>query len=44
VQLLGQVDEMALVGGTRSLWAVGHLYGPGAGTTLNRGAIWRFTP
>jgi hypothetical protein len=41
---LGQVDELALISGTRSMWAIGHLYGPGAGTTLNRGAIWRYNP
>jgi hypothetical protein len=39
---LGQVDETALIPGTRSVWAVGHLYGPGDGTTLNRAAIWRY--
>jgi hypothetical protein len=41
---LGQVDELAVIPGTRSVWAVGHLYGPGDGTTLNRGAIWRYNP
>jgi hypothetical protein len=45
---LGQVDELALIPGTRSLWAIGDLYGPsgeaGGGSILNRGAIWRYNP
>jgi len=41
---LGQVDELARFPATRSMWAIGHLHGPGAGTTLNRGAIWRYNP
>jgi hypothetical protein len=41
---LGQVDELALVPGTRSLWAIGHLYGTGAADPYNRGAIWRYNP
>jgi hypothetical protein len=38
----GNVDEFALIPGTTSVWATGNVYGPGAGTTLNRGAIWRY--
>ncbi len=38
----GNVDDLALIPGTRSVWAVGNVYGPGDGTTLNRGAIWRY--
>jgi len=45
---LGQTDELALIPGTRSLWAIGHVYGPsgeaGGGSVLNRGAIWRYNP
>jgi hypothetical protein len=40
----GNVDELALIGGTRSVWATGNVFGPGDGTTLNRGTIWRYTP
>jgi hypothetical protein len=40
----GNVDELALIPGTRSVWATGNVYGPGAGTTLNRGTIWRYDP
>jgi hypothetical protein len=40
----GQVDELALIPGTRSVWAIGHVYGPGADTILNRGGIWRYNP
>jgi hypothetical protein len=40
----GNVDELALIPGTRSLWAIGNVYGPGDGTVLNRGAIWRYNP
>ncbi len=40
----GNVDELALIPGTRSVWAIGNVYGPGGGTTLNRGAIWRYNP
>ncbi len=39
---LGQVNELALIGGTRSVLGVGHLYGTGADSALNRGAIWRY--
>jgi hypothetical protein len=42
--LPGNVDELALIPGTRSVWAIGNVYGPGGGTTLNRGAIWRYNP
>jgi hypothetical protein len=38
----GNVDYLALIPGTTSVWAIGNVYGPGAGTTLNRGAIWRY--
>jgi hypothetical protein len=38
----GNVDQLALIPGTTSVWATGNVYGPGAGTTLNRGAIWRY--
>jgi hypothetical protein len=41
---LGQVAELAQIPGTGSVWAIGHLYGPGGGTTLNRAAIWRYRP
>jgi hypothetical protein len=41
---LGQVDEMALIPGTSSVWGIGHLYGPYQGSDLNRGAIWRYNP
>jgi hypothetical protein len=41
---LGQVDDISMIPGTRSLWAIGHLYGPAASRTLNRGAIWRYNP
>jgi hypothetical protein len=40
----GNVDELAAVPGKQSVWAIGNVYGPGAGTVLNRGAIWRYTP
>jgi hypothetical protein len=40
----GNVDELALIPGTRSVWAIGNVYGPGDGETLNRGAIWRYNP
>ncbi|MGH3400005.1 MAG: hypothetical protein ACRDPO_35520, partial [Streptosporangiaceae bacterium] len=40
----GNVDELALIGGTRSVWATGNVFGPGDGTILNRGTIWRYTP
>jgi hypothetical protein len=39
----GNVDALELVPGTTSVWAVGNIFGPGDGTTLNRGAIWRYT-
>ena len=38
----GQVDELALVPGTLSLWAIGHLYGTSAADPYNRGAIWQY--
>jgi hypothetical protein len=45
---MGGVAELALIPGTRSLWAIGDLYGPsgeaGGGSILNRGAIWRYNP
>jgi hypothetical protein len=40
----GNVSELALMPGTRSLWAIGHIFGPGGGTVLNRVAIWRYDP
>ena len=40
---LGNVSELSLIPGTTSLLAVGHVYGPGGGTELNRVAIWRYT-
>jgi hypothetical protein len=40
----GNVDELALIPGTRSVWAIGNVYGPGGNTVLNRGAIWRYFP
>ena len=39
----GNVDYLALIPGTTSVWATGNVYGPGDGTTLNRGAIWRYS-
>jgi hypothetical protein len=39
----GNVDAIAVIPGTTSMWATGNVYGPGDGTTLNRGAIWRYT-
>jgi hypothetical protein len=41
--LPGNVDYLALIPGTTSVWAVGNVYGHGGGTTLNRGAVWRFS-
>jgi hypothetical protein len=41
---LGQVDEMALIPGTHSVWGTGHLYGKGNDSGLNRGAVWRYNP
>jgi hypothetical protein len=38
----GNVDYLALIPGTTSVWATGNVYGPGGGTTLNRGTVWRF--
>jgi hypothetical protein len=38
----GNVDELALIPGTRSLWAIGNVYGPGGGTVLNRVSIWHY--
>jgi hypothetical protein len=38
----GNVSELALIPGTRSLWAVGNVYSPGGGTELNRVVIWRY--
>jgi hypothetical protein len=38
----GNVDFLALIPGTTSVWATGNVYGPGDGTTLNRGTIWRY--
>jgi len=40
----GNVDQLALIPGTKSVWATGNVYGPGDGTTLNRGTIWRYNP
>ncbi len=40
----GNVDELVRIPGTRSVWSIGNVYGPGGGTVLNRGAIWRYTP
>lgn len=40
----GNVDQLALIPGTRSVWATGNVYGHGAGTTLNRGTIWQYNP
>lgn len=40
----GNVDQLALIPGTKSVWAIGNVYGPGDGTILNRGAIWRYDP
>jgi hypothetical protein len=39
----GNVDALAVVPGSTSVWAVGSIFGPGDGSTLNRGAIWRYT-
>jgi len=40
---VGQVDELAQIGGTESVWGVGHVYGAGP-NGLNRVAIWRYNP
>lgn len=40
----GNVDELVRIAGTRSVWAIGNVYGRGGGTVLNRGAIWRYIP
>jgi hypothetical protein len=40
----GNVDQLASVPGTKSVWAIGNVYGPGDGTILNRGAIWQYNP
>lgn len=38
----GNVDELALIPGTTSLWAVGNVFSPGGGTEQNRTVIWRY--
>ncbi len=40
----GNVDEFALIGGTRSVWATGNVFGPASGGSNNRGTIWRYKP
>jgi hypothetical protein len=41
-QSQGNVDELALLPGTTSLWAVGNVYSPGGGNEQNRAVIWRY--
>jgi hypothetical protein len=40
----GNVEELALIGGTRSVWATGNVFGPASGGSNNRGTIWRYNP
>jgi hypothetical protein len=40
---IGQANELAAIGGTRSVWGVGHVYTAGP-SGLNRVAIWRYNP
>jgi hypothetical protein len=39
----GNVDELALIPGTTSLWAVGNVYSEGGGSEQNRVTIWHYT-
>lgn len=40
---VGQMDEISVIGGTRSVWGAGYVYSAGS-NPLNRVAIWRYNP